>query len=51
MSLSFYAYNSNGNKGVACGLGNIQKLADGEHLGGKTNASADFGSTSSEDFI
>ena len=50
VSLSFYAYNSNGNKGVACGLGNIQKLADGEPLGGKTNASADFGSDS-EDFI
>lgn len=43
VSLSFYAYNSNGNKGIACGLGNIQKVADGELLGGKTNASDDFG--------
>ena len=24
VSLSFYAFNSNGNRGVACGLGNIQ---------------------------
>ena len=41
---------SNGNKGIACGLGNIQKLSDGEPLGGKTNAAADFGS-GSDDFI
>lgn len=26
VSLNFYAYNANGNKGIACGLGNIQKL-------------------------
>ena len=50
VSLSFYAYNSNGNKGVACGLGNIQKIADGEPLGGKSNASADF-DAANEDFI
>ena len=30
VSLSFYAFNTNGNKGVACRLGNIQKLRDGE---------------------
>ncbi len=48
VSLSFYSYNSNGNKGVACGLGNIQKLADGEPLGGKTNASADFAAANDE---
>ena len=28
-SISFYAYNVNGNRGVACGLNNLQKLADG----------------------
>ena len=27
-SISFYAFNSNGNKGIACGLGNIQKIRD-----------------------
>jgi len=42
VSINFYAFNSNGNKGVACGLGNIQKVRDGEPLGGKTNASDDF---------
>lgn len=34
VSLNFYAFNSNGNKGIACGLGNIQKIRDGESLGG-----------------
>lgn len=38
VSLNFYAFNSNGNKGIACGLGNIQKIRDGESLGGKTTA-------------
>lgn len=49
-SISFYAYNSNGNKGIACGLGNIQKIADGEPLSGKTNAQTDF-SKKPEDFM
>ena len=26
VSITFYAYNSNGNKGIAAGLGNVQKL-------------------------
>lgn len=30
LTLNFYAYNANGNKGIAAGLGNVQKLADGE---------------------
>lgn len=42
VSINFYAFNSNGNKGIACGLGNIQKVKDGEPLGGKRNASEDF---------
>ena len=41
-SLSFYAFNSNGSRGVACGLNNIQKVKDGEPLGGRTNAVDDF---------
>lgn len=44
VSLDFYAFNTNGNRGIACGLGNIQKLADGEPLGGGTTAEQDFGS-------
>lgn len=42
VSLQFYAFNTNGNKGIACGLGNIQKVADGESLGGKSRAEDDF---------
>ena len=42
VSVNFYAFNSNGNKGVACGLGNIQKVRDGQPLGNRSNASDDF---------
>ncbi len=41
-SIVFYAFNSNGNKGVACGLQNLQKLKDGEPLGGRSRAEDDF---------
>lgn len=51
VSINFYAFNSNGNKGVACGLGNIQKIGDGAILGGKSNAEDDFGIVSEEDFL
>jgi len=51
VSISFYAFNSNGNRGVACGLGNIQKVSDGEPLGGKTNAADDFSTLEDDDFL
>ena len=51
VSLSFYAFNSNGNKGVEYGLGNIQKVKDGEPLGGRTNAADDFGTLADDDFL
>lgn len=41
-SISFFAYNSNGSKGIGCGLNNVQKLEDGEKLGGATSATEDF---------
>ena len=41
-SINFYAFNNNGNKGIACGLNNLQKISDGEPLGGKTRAEDDF---------
>lgn len=47
VSLRFFAYNKNGNKGVGCGLGNVQKLADGEPLSGRTSAADDFGGNNS----
>lgn len=41
-SINFFAYNNNGNKGISAGLGNLQKLEDGEPLGGITSAEQDF---------
>ena len=41
-SVNFYAFNSNGNRGIACGLNHLQKLRDGEPLGGKSRAEDDF---------
>ncbi|MGX9137557.1 DUF2815 family protein [Corynebacterium striatum] len=44
VSIEFFAFNSNGNKGVGVALGNILKTRDGESLGGGAiSAEADFG--------
>jgi len=51
VSLSFYAFNRNGNKGIACGLGNIQKIRDGEPLGGRGSADDDFSTLADDDFL
>ena len=49
-SINFFPYNSNGNKGVGVGLNNIQKLKDGERLGGaRASAEDDFGGDDFED--
>ena len=50
-SINFYAFNSNGNKGIACGLNNLQKIRDGEPLGVKASAASDFATDSDEDFL
>ncbi len=54
-SINFYAYNVNGNKGIAVGLNHLQVLEQGEPLGGKTSAASDFGSSSNnsaeDDFL
>ncbi|WP_035518885.1 DUF2815 family protein [Halobacillus karajensis] len=41
-SVNFFPFNSNGNKGVACGLNNLFKSRDGEALAGKPSATDDF---------
>ncbi|WP_073006209.1 DUF2815 family protein [Clostridium amylolyticum] len=53
LTLNFYAYSASGNKGIAAGLGNVQKLEDGEPLGGFTRAEDDFDSVGSaeDDFL
>ena len=50
-SINFYAFNSNGNKGIACGLNNLQKIRDGEPLGSKSRAEDDFATEDDEDFL
>lgn len=50
-SINFYAFNSNGNKGIAVGLNNLQKIADGEPLGGKSRAEDDFADLEEDDFL
>lgn len=50
-SINFYSYNVNGSKGIACGLNNLQKIKDGEPLGGKTSAEADFATEDDDDFL
>lgn len=50
-SINFYAFNSNGNKGIACGLNNLQKIKDGEPLGGKSRAEDDFNTEEDDDFL
>ena len=50
-SISFYAFNSNGNKGIACSLNNLQKIRDGEPLGGKPRAEDDFATVDEDDFL
>lgn len=42
VTVNFFAYDSNGNRGVGCGLGNICKTRDGEPLGGRSTAGNDF---------
>lgn len=55
VSINFYAFNTNGNRGVAVGLGNIQKIRDGEPLsGGNISAQSDFGAftaPAADDFL
>jgi len=54
LTINFYPFSANGNKGIAAGLGNVQKLAEGESLGGAfTKAEDDFDSVADaeDDFL
>ena len=48
-SVNFYAYDFKGKKGVACGLGNVMKVKDGEQIGGKSKPEDDFAGFESEE--
>jgi hypothetical protein len=50
-SITFYAFNSNGNRGIACGLQNLQLIRDGEPLGGRASAESDFATDDEDDFL
>lgn len=41
-SITFYLFDKNGNRGIACGLNNLQKIKDGDYLGGRVKAEIDF---------
>ncbi len=50
-SITLYAFNSNGNRGIACGLNNLQKIRDGEPLGSRSRAEDDFDTEDDDDFL
>ena len=50
-SIVFFAYNTNGSKGISAALQNLQKLEDGEMLGGKSKPEDDFATASDDDFL
>ena len=41
-SINLYPFNSNGNRGIACGLQNVQFWADGDPLNGRVRAEDEF---------
>ena len=42
VSVNFYAFNANGNRGISAGLNNVQLVRNGERLAGKASAASDF---------
>ena len=50
-SISLYAFNTNGNKGIACSLNHLQLIRPGDPLGGKASALSDFDTDDEEDFL
>lgn len=50
-SINLYAFNTNGNRGIACGLNNLQLIRPGEPLGGKASPEADFAAADNDDFL
>ena len=49
VSVTFYGYDVSGNRGIACGLNNVMKTRDDEHLGGRVSAESDFGDIDLDD--
>ncbi|MBR7187795.1 MAG: DUF2815 family protein [Clostridia bacterium] len=52
VSCEFYPYAVPARQGIGCGLGNVQKLSDGEPLGGgRVSAADDFGGDDEDDWM
>lgn len=49
-SISFWAYNTNGNRGIGVSLNNLQKISDGTPLNGRVKAEDDF-ADEDDDFL
>lgn len=49
VSVNFYPFNSNGNRGIAASLGNVQKVRDGEPLSGRVAAASEFDALGDDD--
>ncbi|MBP2653320.1 MAG: hypothetical protein H6Q73_889 [Firmicutes bacterium] len=49
VAVNFFAFSSKGNKGIGVGLNNVQKLADGEPLSGRSKPEDDFSDDLPED--
>lgn len=50
VAVNFYPFDTSGSKGVAAGLNNVQKIKDGDPLGGRSRAEDDFGDGFGDDF-
>ena len=51
VSVNFFGFNANGNRGIAAGLGNIQLIKHGERLAGRASAASDFETVEGDDDI
>ncbi|PQA60155.1 DUF2815 family protein [Siphonobacter curvatus] len=51
VSVNFYPFAVNGKKGIGCGLNGLQKISDGEPLGGTSRAEDDFQVEDSDGFV
>lgn len=51
VSINFYPFNRNGNRGIAVGLNNVVKVQDGEPLGGRARVEDEFADIDFDDFM
>jgi hypothetical protein len=49
VSINAFAYNTSGNRGISFGLNHVQKLRDGDFLGGRSKAEDDFDEVEPDD--